>query len=87
MAIRRAAGVTSEPTSSGVVILSADGKVMTTLNRTGAYLWTLLAEKQQPAALATALRNRYPDACDEDLLNDVQHFVGELDELGLVVIE
>ena len=84
MAIRRRAGVSYEPSGDTVVILDADGTVMTTLNPVGAVIWKALDGERDAAALAMGLVSRFDDVAVDELEADIVAFVESLVEVKLV---
>lgn len=84
-AIRVADGVTSEHSGARVVILSADGTTMTTLNPVGAIVWGELADAPSREALVEKLAARFADVEVSVLESDVAAFVDELCEAGLLI--
>ena len=71
MAIRRADGVSYEPSGDSVVILDADGVVMTTLNELGTVIWNELGDETELASIVEQLGRRFPDIGEAELTTDV----------------
>ena len=87
MAIRRRDGVSFEPSGDTVVILDADGTVMTTLNPVGAAIWQELDGRRDAAALAKDLVRRFDGVSVEELEADITTFVESLLESKLVELD
>ena len=87
MAIRRADGVSYEPSGDSVVILDADGVVMTTLNELGTVIWNELGDETELASIVEQLGRRFPDIGEAELTTDVEEFITSLVEANLVVID
>jgi len=84
MAIRRRDGVSYEPSGDTVVILDADGTVMTTLNPVGAVIWKALDGERDAAALAAELVPQFDGVAVHELEADIIDFVESLVEAKLV---
>lgn len=85
MAPRRRSGVSYEPSGDAVVILDADGTVMTTLNPVGSLIWQALDGARDHAALARDLADRFDeDVTVEQLERDIAEFIDELASAELV---
>lgn len=87
MGIRRRAGVSYEPSGDTVVILDADGTVLTTLNPVGALIWHHLDGERDVAALARDLVGEFEGVDEETLAADIETFVGELAASSLVDVD
>jgi hypothetical protein len=84
MATRRRDGVTYEPSGDTVVILDADGTVMTTLNPVGAVIWKALDGNRGAAQLARDLRDQFEGVDEKTLTADITEFIASLAQSGLV---
>ncbi|MEM9467878.1 MAG: PqqD family protein [Actinomycetota bacterium] len=87
MAIRRADGVSYEPSGDSVVILDAEGSVMTTLNEVGTLIWNELADRAEVPGIVEQLAQRYPDVAESELTADVEAFIASLAAADLVVVD
>lgn len=84
MRYRHVNGLTSEMSGDRVVILDASGETLTTLNATGALLWSELEDSADVDELASALAAAHDDVGPADVRDDVVVFLDELAEAGLV---
>lgn len=87
MGIRRRAGVSYEPSGESVVILDADGTVLTTLNAVGAVVWKELDGERDARALARDLVDGFEGVDEEELADDIETFIGSLVESSLVDVD
>ena len=87
MAIRRAVGVSHEPSGDNVVILDAAGSVMTTLNEVGTIIWNELAEQAEVSGIVERLAEKFPDISKTELTADVEEFIASLAAAELVVVD
>ncbi len=87
MAIRRADGVSHEPSGDNVVILDAAGSVMTTLNEVGTIIWNELAEQAEVSGIVEQLAEKFPDISKTELTADVEEFIASLAAAELVVVD
>ena len=87
MTIRRRAGVSYEPSGDTVVILDADGTVMTTLNPIGAVIWKALDGERGAGELARDLISQFEGVTLVDLEADITSFVESLVESHLVDLD
>ncbi len=87
MGIRRAEGVTFEPSGDSVVILDADGSVITTLNAVGTVIWHELDGERDVAALARDLSERFEGVSESELEADIAEFVASLADAALVTAD
>lgn len=83
MGIRRSPGVSFEPSGDRVVILDADGTVMTTLNPVGTVIWKAL-DGRDAATLAEDLVADFDGVDAATLRADIEEFVAELAAANLV---
>jgi hypothetical protein len=68
------------------IILNANDFTVTKLNEMGGYCWSLLKEKQSVASIVQSIK----EDCDNEHSvesSDIEHFLKELIECGLVVHE
>ena len=65
----------------GAQVVDMNGLIV--LNDTGAYLWELLEQDRTVHELATALAERF-DVSIETARSDVEIFLDEIDQLGLL---
>ena len=84
MASRRREGVTYEPSGDTVVILDADGTVMTTLNPVGAVIWKALDGEREPVQLARDLADHFDEVDQPTLVADITTFIASLADSGLI---
>ncbi len=84
MATQRREGVNYEPSGDTVVILNADGTVMTTLNPVGAVIWSALDGRRDAAQLARDLVDQFDGVEENTLLTDITEFIESLTASGLV---
>ena len=87
MGIRRRAGVSYEPSGDAVVILDADGTVLTTLNAVGAMVWKHLDGERDAAALARDLVGEFDGVDEATLVADIEAFIASLVESSLVDVD
>ena len=87
MGIRRRTGVSYEPSGDSVVILDADGTVLTTLNAVGAVIWHALDGERDVAALARDLVSEFDGVDEATLATDIEVFVASLVESSLVDVD
>ncbi|GJM39260.1 MAG: hypothetical protein DHS20C19_26270 [Acidimicrobiales bacterium] len=87
MGIRRRAGVSYEPSGESVVILDADGTVLTTLNAVGAVVWKELDGERDARALARDLVVGFDGVDEDELTGDIEAFIGSLVESSLVDVD
>lgn len=73
-----------EPSGDSVVILNADGTVMTTLNAVGARVWTELDGVRDAAAIASDLITDYQGITTDELTADIEEFIESLVAADLV---
>lgn len=71
--------------STGAVLLDLERGVYLALNRSGAAIWTGLAEGREPSQIAATLAERHARPAEE-MERDVNGFLGELARRGLVQI-
>ncbi|MBO1512385.1 PqqD family protein [Metabacillus bambusae] len=65
------------------IIMNTDNFTVTKLNAIGGFCWTLLEHPQSISSLSQSIKQNY-DLQNESLLTDVEEFLGELIEYGLV---
>ncbi len=76
-------GVTAERSGERMVVLDAAGKELITLSPVGALVWS-----QLPAdfsAILEELSEQFAEVAESTLTADLEAFLTELDEAGLVV--
>ena len=84
MGIRRRDGVTYEPSGDRVVILDADGTVMTTLNPVGSAIWKALDGQPDAASLARQLIDDFEGVDEATLIVDIEAFLASLIDADLI---
>ncbi|MEO1062174.1 MAG: PqqD family protein [Actinomycetota bacterium] len=84
MPYRRTAGVTFEVADGRAVLLDAEGAMLTTLNPSGTSIWEGLDGRRGVPELAERLAEEHPEVPLRTLEADVQVFLGELVDDGLV---
>jgi 4-hydroxy-3-methylbut-2-enyl diphosphate reductase IspH len=87
MTVRRADGVSYEPSGDSVVILDADGAVMRTLNEVGTLIWNGLSDHDEVPGIVSQLAERFPEVAESQLVADVEEFIASLAEANLVVVD
>jgi len=87
MRYHRSANVTWELIDERAVILDGVGSTLTTLNPIGTLIWRDLEEPRRAAEVGLQLANRFPDVAAQQLESDVEDFLTQLAEDGLVVSE
>jgi Coenzyme PQQ synthesis protein D (PqqD) len=85
MSFRRADDVLFERFEDRAVLLDPAGKELFTLNAVGTLVWQALDEVGDPSSLADRLLPELQGVTGEELRRDVQAFLTELKDLGLVV--
>ncbi|OAS85162.1 MULTISPECIES: PqqD family protein [Metabacillus] len=65
------------------IIMNTDNFTVTKLNAIGGFCWTLLEQPQSSGSLSQSIKQKY-DLQNESLLTDIEEFLGELIEYGLV---
>lgn len=65
------------------IIMNTDNFTVTKLNAIGGFCWTLLEHPQSSGSLSQSILQKY-DLQNESLLTDIEEFLGELLEYGLV---
>jgi hypothetical protein len=85
MQFRRADNVVKEVVDERAFLLDDRGVEMIVLNPVGTMVWDALDEPADAAAIAASLIDRFVDVSLEDLERDVEAFLEELREAGLVV--
>jgi len=83
---RRADNVVKEVVDDRAFLLDDRGVEMIVLNPVGTMVWDALDDARDPSAIAASLVDRFADVSLEDLERDVQAFLEELREAGLVVV-
>jgi Coenzyme PQQ synthesis protein D (PqqD) len=78
-----AAGIVSEASGDRQVVLSADGSTMHTLNPVGSAIVRLLPRRR--AEILAELELLYADVGRDRLAGDLDGFIDELTEAGLIV--
>ena len=85
MVLKRADSVVYEVVEDRAVLLHPTGKELLTLSVVGSMVWEELAQDGDAHAIAVALLPKFVGVSLEQLEADVQEFLGELAEAGLVV--
>jgi hypothetical protein len=65
------------------IIMNTDNFTVTKLNAIGGFCWTLLEHPQSISSLSQSILQKY-DLQNESLQTDIEEFIGELIEYGLV---
>jgi hypothetical protein len=81
---QRADGLTWDDAAERVVILDADGSTIITLNPVGSLLWKQLDGERTRDDLVAHLSAVFPDVPEAQLSQDVQDFIDQLAEEGLL---
>ena len=84
MPFHRTDGVTFEKSGDRVVILDAEGSVMTTINPVGSLIWQALDGTSDTDSLVRQLAETFPEVDDAVLSTDVEEFLASMLEAGLV---
>ncbi len=79
-------GLTWDVVDDRVVVLDAEGISMITLNPIGSILWPKLESKASVDGLAEALGQTFSEVPTDQLRSDVDAFVEELFEEGLIEV-
>jgi formylmethanofuran dehydrogenase subunit A len=66
------------------IVLNTDQYTITKLNETGGYCWSLLKEGQTVESLYEAILNKFAPDAEETNKEDIQRFLLELHEYGLI---
>ena len=85
MPFRRADDVVFERFEDRAVLLDPTGAELLTLNAVGTLVWQALDEAADPSSLADRLLPELQGVTAEELRRDIQSFLIELKDLGLVV--
>ena len=85
MMFRRADNVVKEVVDDRAFLLDDRGVEMIVLNPVGTLVWDALDKPRDATAIATSLVDRFVDVTLEQLEQDVEAFLEELREAGLVV--
>jgi hypothetical protein len=85
MMFRRADNVVKEVVDDRAFLLDDRGEEMIVLNPVGTMVWDALDEARDASAIAASLADRFTDVSLDELERDVQTFLDELREAGLVV--
>ena len=85
MMFRRADNVVKEVVDDRAFLLDDRGQEMIVLNPVGTMVWDALDEDRGAAAIAASLVDQFADVSLEELERDVESFLEELREAGLVV--
>ncbi len=83
--LRRNPEMTWDDAGDRVVVLDAAGTTLITLNPVGSVLWGQLEEPSDTERLAEVLGERFPDEDPSALRGDVESFVAELVDTGLLL--
>jgi hypothetical protein len=81
----RADNVVKEVVDDRAFLLDARGVEMIVLNPVGTMVWDALDRPRDASAIAASLVDRFVDVSLEDLERDVEAFLEELRDAGLVV--
>lgn len=65
------------------IVLNTDNYTLTKLNETGGYCWNMLSEAQTVETLSDAIIDKF-DASSERVEEDIEIFIKELIEYGLI---
>jgi Coenzyme PQQ synthesis protein D (PqqD) len=82
---RRADDVVFERFEDRAVLLDPTGAELITLNAVGTLVWQALDEAANPSSLADRLLPELQGVTGEELRRDIESFLIELKDLGLVV--
>ena len=85
MMFRRADNVVKEVVDDRAFLLDDRGEEMIVLNPVGTMVWDALDESRDAGAIAASLIDQFADVSLEELERDVQAFLEELRDAGLVV--
>jgi Coenzyme PQQ synthesis protein D (PqqD) len=85
MMFRRADNVVKEVVDDRAFLLDDRGVEMIVLNPVGTVVWDALDEPRDASTIAASLVDRFEDVTLQELERDVQTFLEELREAGLVV--
>lgn len=83
--LRRNPEMTWDDAGDRVVVLDAAGSTLITLNPVGSVLWEQLDRPRGADRLAEVLAERFPDEDPATLREDVDAFVTELVDAGLLL--
>jgi hypothetical protein len=86
MLYHRSTGLTWEMADDRAVILDAAGSTLTTLNAVGTLVWRHLDHPRDPSELADHLAEHFPEVGVSELEADVEAFLAQLHDEGLVVV-
>jgi len=82
--MRRADHVIWEVTGSRAVLLDPDGSELITLNPVGTIIWDAI-DGLPPDAITDLVHPQFDGVTRDRLESDVRAFLGELEELGVIV--
>ena len=85
--VRRSDDVVYEMSGDRAVLLDGTGRELITLNPVGSIVWNAMGDSTGPDALVAALAEVFPDVTHEQLADDVQAFLDELRDAGLILID
>ncbi len=85
MMFRRADNVVKEVVDDRAFLLDDRGVEMIVLNPVGTLVWDVLDEPRDADSVATLLVDRFENVSLEELERDVQAFLEQLRDAGLVV--
>ena len=85
MMFRRADNLVKEVVDDRAFLLDDRGAEMIVLNPVGTMVWDALDEPSDATAIAASLIDQFADVSLEELARDVESFLEELREAGLVV--
>jgi hypothetical protein len=78
--------VTREGPDGGMILVNCDTGAALALNTTGKIVWNLINGRRSPAALAAAVREKFPDAPDS-VTDDVTTLLATLAGEGFIGYE
>lgn len=84
---RRSHDVVFEMSGERALLLDSSGNEMITLNPVGSLIWNALKDAADADTIAARLRDLFPDVAADELMADVNQFLGELLAAGLVVVD
>ena len=85
MSYARAEGMTWDMAEDRAVILDADGATLITLNPVATLLWQELESPSDSGGLVEVLATQFPEAERSQLGEDVEQFLVEMLDEGLLV--
>ena len=85
--VRRSDDVVYEMSGNRAVLLDGTGRELITLNPVGSIVWNAMADSTPPDALVAALADVFPAVPHQQLVDDVQSFLDQLSDAGLIQID